>query len=206
MGVFRISRKLQFWGLQPWKLICKSPHGKGRRTLSWRDLGGIPWRESLVLHWLSPCQERSFSSNCWVLLSSQGKKVGLPTLCNSRFCLLLFSYSVLSNSFPLHGLQHARLPCPPLSPGVCSNSCPLSWWCHPTISSSFTHFSCLQSFSAPGSFPVSQLFTSGGQSIGVSASASVLPMNIQGWFPLGVTGLISLVFKGLSRVCLLRFL
>ena len=78
MGVFRISRKLQFWGLQPWKLTCKSPHGKGRRTLSWRDLGGIPWRESLVLHWLSPCQERSFSSNCWALLSSQGKKVVSP--------------------------------------------------------------------------------------------------------------------------------
>ena len=98
-----------------------------------------------------------------------------------------------------HGLQHARLPCPSPSLGACSNSCPLSWWCHPTISSSVVPFSsCLQSFPALGSFPVSQLFTSGGQSIG--SSASTLPMNIQGWFPLGLTGLISLLSKGLSRV------
>ena len=89
-----------------------------------------------------------------------------------------------------HGLQHARLPCPSPSPGVCSNSCPLNWWCHPSISSSVGPFSsCLQSFPASGSFPVSQLFIPGGQSIGSSASASVLPMNIQGWFPLGLTGL-----------------
>ena len=94
-----------------------------------------------------------------------------------------------------------RLPCPSLSPGVFSNSCPLSWWCHPTISSCVTRFSsCLQSFPASGSFPVSQLFASGGQSIETSASASVLPMNIQGWFPLGLTGLISLQSKGFSRV------
>ena len=99
------------------------------------------------------------------------------------------------------GLQHARLPCPSLSPGVCSNSCPLSWWCHPEISSSVTHFSsCPQSFPASGSFPVSRLFTSGAQSVGASASASVLPVSIQGWFPLGWTGLISLQSKGLSRV------
>ena len=105
----------------------------------------------------------------------------------------------MSNSLQSHRLQHARLPCPSLSPGVCSNSCPLSQWCHPTISSSVAPFSsCLQSFPASGSFPVSQLFTSGGQSIG--ASASVLPMNIQDWFPLGLTGLISLQFKGLSRL------
>ena len=93
------------------------------------------------------------------------------------------------------------LPCPSLSPRVCSNSCPLNWWCHPTISSSVTPFSsCLQSFPASGSFPVSRLFTSGGQSIGASASASVLPMNIQHWFLLGLTGLISFLSKGLSRV------
>ena len=91
-----------------------------------------------------------------------------------------------------HGLQHARLPFSPTSPGACSNSCPLSWWCHPTISSSVVPFSfCLQSFPASGSFPMSQLFASGGQSIG--ASVSVLPMHIQGWFPLGWTGLISLL-------------
>ena len=115
--------------------------------------------------------------------------------------MLLFSHSVVSESLWPHGPQHARLPCPPPYPGVCSNSCPLSQWCHPTISSSFVPFSsCLQSLPASGSFPMSQLFASGDQSIGASASASVLPMNIQGWFPLGLTGLISLQSKGLSRV------
>ena len=100
-----------------------------------------------------------------------------------------------------HGLQHARLPCPSPIPGACSNSCPLSQWWHPTISSSVVPFSsCLQSFPALGSFPVSQFFTSGGQSIEVSASASVLPMNIQDWFPLEWTDWISLQSKGLSRV------
>ena len=94
-----------------------------------------------------------------------------------------------------------RLSCPSLSPRACSNSCPLSQWCHPTISSSVILFSsCLWSFPASGSFPMSQFFTSGGQSIVVSASASVLPMNTQDWFPLGWTGWISLQAKGLSRV------
>ena len=98
-----------------------------------------------------------------------------------------------------HGLQHARLHCPKPSPGVCSNSCSLSQWCHPIISSSAVPFSsCLQSFPVSGSFPMSQLFTSSSQSFG--ATASVLPMNIQGWFPSGLTGLISLQSKGLSRV------
>ena len=96
-----------------------------------------------------------------------------------------FSSSVVSNSLGPHGLQHARPLCPSPTPRVYSNSCPLGWWCHPTISSSVIPFSsCLQSFPASGSFPMSQLFASGGQSIGPSASASVLPMNIQGWFPL----------------------
>ena len=99
------------------------------------------------------------------------------------------SHSVGSDSLWPHGLQQARLPCPSPIPGVYSNSCPLRWWCHPTISSAVDPFSsCLQSFPALGSLPMSWLFTSGGQSIGVSASASVLPMNIQGWFPLGWTG------------------
>ena len=107
----------------------------------------------------------------------------------------------MSDSLQPHGLQHDRLPCPSPSPGVCSNSCPLSQWCHPTISSSVVPFSfCPQSFPASGSFPMSRLFQSGAQSIGVSASASVLLMNTQGWFPLGLTGLISLLSKGLSRV------
>ena len=112
-----------------------------------------------------------------------------------------FRRSVMSDSSWPHGLQHARLPCPSPVPGACSNSCPLSWWCHPTISSSIDPFSsCLQSFPALGSFPMSWLFTSDSQSIGTSASASVLPMNIQDWFPLGLTDLISRQSKGLSRV------
>ena len=113
------------------------------------------------------------------------------------------SVQLLSGACPLqpHGLQHARPPCPSSTPGVYSNSYPLGRWCHPTISSSVVLFSSrLQSFPASGSFPMSQLFTSGGRSIGVSASASVLPMNIQDWFPLGWTGWISLQSKGLSRV------
>ena len=105
----------------------------------------------------------------------------------------------MSDSLQPHGLQHARPPCPLPTPRVDSNSCPLSWWCHPTISSSVApFFSCPQSILTSGSLPMSWLFSSGGQSIG--ASASVLPMNIQDWFPLGWTGLISLESKGLSRV------
>ena len=115
--------------------------------------------------------------------------------------ILVVQLLSVSDALWPHGLQHTRLPCPSPSPGVCSNSCPLSQWCHPTILSSVASlFSCLQSFPALGSFPVSQLFTLGGQSIGASASPSVLPINIQGWFPLGLTGLISLLTKRLSGV------
>ena len=106
----------------------------------------------------------------------------------------------MDNSLQPHGLQHAMLPCPILSPRVFSNSCPLSWWYHPTISSSVVPFSsCLQSFPTSGSFQMSQLFTSGGQSIGVLASTTVLPMNTQDWSPSEWTGWISLQSKGLSR-------
>ena len=112
-----------------------------------------------------------------------------------------FSHAVVSNSSRPHGLQHARLPCPSPTSRTCSNSCPSSWWCHPTILSSVIPFSsCLQSFPASGPFPMSQFFTSGGQSVGVSASASVLPMNAQGWSPLRWTGWISLQSKWLSIV------
>ena len=112
-----------------------------------------------------------------------------------------FSCSVMSDFLQPHGLQHARPPCPSLTPRVYSKSCPLSQWCHPTISSSVVPFSsCLQSFPTSESFPMSQFFTPGGQSIGVSASASVLSMNTQDWSPLGWTGWISLQSKGLSRV------
>ena len=110
-----------------------------------------------------------------------------------------FSCSVVSDSLRCHGLLHTRLPCPSPTPGVCPNPCPSSRWCHPTISSSVIPFSsCLQSFPASGSFPMSQVFTSGGQSTGVSAS--VLPTHIQDWFPSGWTGWIPLLSKWLSRV------
>ena len=112
-----------------------------------------------------------------------------------------FSHSVMSNPLQPIGLQHTRPPCPPPTPGAYTNSCPLCQGCHPTTSSSVIPFSShLQSFPASGSFPVSQFFTSGGQSIGVSTSASILPMNIQNWSPSGWTGWISLQSKRLSRV------
>ena len=138
-----------------------------------------------------------------------GRSVIWP-ICASLFCLVkciccccwLVTQSYhMSDSLQTRGLQHARLPCPSPSSGACSSSCPLSRWCHPTISSSVVPVSsCLQSFPASGSFPVSQLFKSGGQSIGASVSASVPPMNIQDWLSLGLTSLISLQSKGLLRL------
>ena len=130
-------------------------------------------------------------------------------LYNFKMCILGFSFFIKFSRFGSvaqlcltlqpHGLQHTKLPCPSPTPRVCSNSCPSSQWCHPAISSSIVPFSsCLQSIPASESFPMSQFFASGGQSIG--ASASVLPVNIQDWFPLGLTGWISLQSKGLSRV------
>ena len=120
----------------------------------------------------------------------------------SLFTIIIqFSLLVVSDFLQPHGLQHARPPCPSSTPGAYSNSCPLSQWCHPAISSSVVPFvSCLQSFPASGSFQMSLCFTSGGQSIGLSASVPILPKNIQDWFPLGLTGWISLQSKGLSRV------
>ena len=114
---------------------------------------------------------------------------------------LQFSSAAESDYLGPHGLQHSKFLCPSPSLRTCSNSCPLSWWCYPSIFSSILSFSsCFQSFPASGSFPVSQFFASGGQSIGASASTSVLPMSIQDWFPLGMTGWISLQSKGLPRV------
>ena len=125
-------------------------------------------------------------------------------LCNKCilkcFSSVQFSCSVVSDSLQPHELQHARPPCPSPTPRVHTNPCPLSWWCHPTISSYVIPFSCPQSLPASESFPMSQLFASDGRSIKVSTSATVLPMDIQGWFPLGLTGLISVQCKGLSRV------
>ena len=121
----------------------------------------------------------------------------VPSLLSS----IQFNHSVVSNCLRPHGLQQTRLPYASPTPRACSKSCPLSQWCHPAISSSVVPFSyCLQSFPELGSFLKSQFFASSGQSIGVSASASVLPMNIQDWFPLGLTSWISLQSKGLSRV------
>ena len=134
----------------------------------------------------------------WINILKYHMKVTQP----AKLCLLLlFSHSVESNSLWLHGLQHARFPFPSLSLGDCSNSCTVSWKCHLIISSSVNFFSsCPQSFPASGFFPKSRLFTSGGQSAGASVSSSAFPMSIQGWFPLGLTGMISLQSKGLSRV------
>ena len=115
--------------------------------------------------------------------------IKLPSVQFTQSCLTLW----------LHRLQHTRLSCPSPTPRACSNSCPSSWCCHPTISSSVVPFSCLQTFPASGSFQMSQLYASAGQSIGVSASTSVLPMNTQDWSPLGWTGWISLQSKGLSN-------
>ena len=156
-----------------------------------------------------------------IYFKGRGENVSLLYLCNQEllgnyfwydficiviyaFHLLLsvqFNHSVMSDSLGPHEPQHSRLPCPSPTPRVHPNPCPLSWWCHPTISSSVVPFSsCPQSLPASGSFPMSQFFTTGGQSIGVSASTSILPMNTQDWSPLGWTGWISLQSKGLSRV------
>ena len=134
-------------------------------------------------------------------MKSNITSLSLFTLYSVQSSSVQFSHSVVSNSVQPHGMQHTRPPCPSPTPRIYPNSCPLSWWCHPTISSSVVPSSSSpQSFPASGSFQMSQLFTSGGQSIGVSASASVLPMNIQDWSPLGWTSWISLQSKGPSRV------
>ena len=143
------------------------------------------------------------SDSCWMsTLGITGESFQARHLNFWKFPFLVqFSCSVMFDALQPHGLQHSRLSCPSLSPGACSNSCPLCQWCHPTISSSVATFSsCPQSLPESWSFPVSQLFASGGQSIEVSASTSVPPMNTQDWSPLGWTGWISLQSKGLSRV------
>ena len=137
----------------------------------------------------------------WKRIQIRNLKYLSRFLLNLTFSSVQFSHSVVSDSLQPHELQHARPPCPSPTPRVYSNLCPLSWWCHPTISSSVVPFSsCPQSFPISGSFQMSHLFAWGVQSIGVSASTSVLPMNIQDWFPSGWIGWISLQSKGLSRV------
>ena len=137
----------------------------------------------------------------YLLIVSVCQSLEVMRLCSQLQVSDQISRSVVSDSLQPHELQHARPPCPSPTPRVHWDSHPSSQWCHPTISSSVIPFSsCLHSFQASGSFPMSQFLASGGQSIAASASASVLPMNIQEWFPLGLTGLISLLSKGLSRV------
>ena len=177
----------QFWGqsIAPVPRV-KAKEGGGRVKHSWAD----PWDTEI-----QPCCDIWDSSACWEgryqALTNQlqqhpagGLSLSAPTIVSS----VQFSYSVVSYSLRPHRLQQARPACPSPTPGVYPNSCPLSQWCHPTISSSVIPFSsCLQSFPALESFQMSHPFIAGGQSIGVSASASVLPMNIQDWFPLGWT-------------------
>ena len=149
-------------------------------------------KSGIFLHWISFSIKRERHSDTYYdMCETWGYYTNL----------IQFSCAVMSNSLQHHEPQHARPPCPSPTPGVYSNSCPSSQWCHPTLSSSVLPFcSCLQSLPASGSFPMSQLFASGGQSIGASASESVIPMNNQDWSPLGWTGWISLQSKGLSRV------
>ena len=159
-------------------------------VLAWRipgmgDPGGLP---SLGSHRVG---------HDWSDLAAAAAAAKAHLLTSHCYC----SVAHVFDSFRPHRLQHVRFPCPSPSPGACSNSCPLSQWCHTTISSSVDPFSsCPQSFPASGFFPVSQLLASGGQSTGVSASASVFPLNIQDWFPLGLTGLIFLQSRELPRV------
>ena len=154
--------------------------------------------EKLTTWWPDYTQDMSsHSSKNW----SQRNQNKWTLELKIQFSSVLFSRSVMSDSLRLHESQHARPPCPSPTPGVYSNSCPLSQWCHLAISSSVVPFSsCPQSLPASVSFPMSQLFKWGGQSTGASASASVLPMNTQDWSPLGWTGWISLQSEGLSRV------
>ena len=185
----------------------------GTPRADWRVAWGMDSPAQICL--ILPQAASSVSLSAWehicivpgfLVTLPQGRKWGLSCrsthgLCTDRKSLVQFSRSVLSDSLLPHGLQHARLPCPSPACRVYSKSCPLSQWCHPTISSSVILFSsCLQSSPASGSFQMSQFFASGGQSIGLSASVSGLSMNIQDWFPLGGTSLISLPPKRLSRV------
>ena len=157
--------------------------------------------QARILEWVAiPFSRGSSWPRDWTWVSCTGRQILYHWATRKPTDVVQFS-SVVSDSLQSHGLQRARLPFSSPTPGAYPNSCVLSWWCHPTISSSVIPLSsCPQSFPASGSFQMSQLFESGGQSIGVSASASVLPMNTQDWFPLGWTGWISLQSKGLSRL------
>ena len=188
------SKHLLISWLQSLSTVILKPKKMKSATVSTFSPIYLPWSDG------TGCHDLSFLHVEFLAYTHNKRKQGLKQIIVPP-CSVQFSHSVVSNSLQPHGLQHTRPSCPSPTPGVHSNSCPLSQWCHPTISSSVVPFSShLQSFPASGSFPMSQLFTSGGQSIEVSASTSVLPMKIQDWFPLGWTGWISLQSKGLSRV------
>ena len=172
---------------------ASTSQGMARVNSSHQKWGERPGSHSSleVLEGTWPSQHLDFG----LLASRTGREKKLLSVSDQ------YSSSVMSDSLQPHGLQHARLPCPSPTPRACSNLCPSSQWCHPIISYSVIPFSSwLQSFLVSGYFPMSQFFASGGQSIGVSASTLVLPTNIQDWFPLGLTGLVSLQSKGLPRV------
>ena len=178
--------------LENWYLFLK----KGGLKTSWEVEPQLPKAEEIHL-----CMCVHVHVYVCMLGMHSGDRAWFLGLTCHLCCSVQFSHSVVSDSLWPHGLQHTRPPCPSPPPAVYSNSCPLSRWCHPTISSSVVPFSFhLQYFPASGSFQMSQLFTSGGQSIGVSASTSVLQMNTQDWSSLRWTGWISLQSKGLSRV------
>ena len=186
-----LNKNNQFWKFQAFGILSTVWENSGRQWST--DETRVPQSmgSQRVGHDLGT--ERQLDSIKMQLSSAQ--------LSSVQFSSVQFSRSVVSDSLQPHESQHARPPCPSPTPGVYSNSCPSSRWCHPAISSSVVPFSsCPQSLPASGSFPMSQLFASGGQDIGVSASASVFPMNTQDSSPLGWTGWISLQHKGLSRV------
>ena len=158
---------------------------------AWHAVSGITKSWTWLSDWTAIYQCKKSNPHHWVQNAEFHIKIFLEI--RKKWKTVQFSCSVVSDSLLFHGLQHARLPCPSPTPGICSNSCPSGRWCYPTNSSSVIPFSsCLQSFPPSGSFPMRQFFTSGGQSTGVLASASVLPMNIHDWFPLGWTDWISL--------------
>ena len=199
-------------GLSGKESICNAGHS-GSITGWWRTSGkgnGNPHQYSCLENSMDreACHLQSMGSQrlrfIWSLYLVWGINIILhppPANVHPLISISQFNHSVVSDSLRPHGLQHTRPSCLSPVPRAYSNSCPLSQWCHPTISSSLIPFSSrLQSFLASGSFQISQFFASGGQSIGLSASTSVLPVNIQDWFPWGWTGWISLLSKGLSRV------